>query len=266
MIDKLKIFIFSSCIFCSFELFSNQIKNFSVLEYGTSFFSKELVNTLENSNIVKFAWLFYYIEDTQGHKILIDTGFENESFAKNFGIKDYKKPSILLQENGIHPDLITDIILTHSHFDHIGGIGKYLSANLYINKKEFISFKNRKEEYQLHKKNIERLIRKNKLFLIEDKFILYNLFTIEWTGGHTTGSQVVKFQIDSQEYIITGDECYFIDACYEKVTLPKQARYSYEKNSSFLSKILPHQKLFTLHDPALSKNHIKGRKEIYVLP
>ena len=66
---------------------------------------------------------------TPGRNILIDTGIGNyhgEKFDGQFDIKgiDSHLESVLENECNLKPSDITDIIVTHLHFDHVGGLGK----------------------------------------------------------------------------------------------------------------------------------------------
>lgn len=90
-----------------------------------------------------------YLE-TQNRKILIDTGigdYHSEKFNEQFGIKSKASPleTILEQNFGIQASEITDIILTHLHFDHVGGLGKgpnsselvFENATIHVHKNHF---------------------------------------------------------------------------------------------------------------------------------
>jgi glyoxylase-like metal-dependent hydrolase (beta-lactamase superfamily II) len=68
-----------------------------------------------------------YIE-THNKKILIDTGigdYHSKKFNQQFDIQSEQNPlkTILKKQLNIDADEITDIILTHLHFDHVGGLG-----------------------------------------------------------------------------------------------------------------------------------------------
>ena len=86
------------------------------------------------------------------HKnILVDTGigdYHGEKFDDRFGVKGKKNPLLenLLNNFGLRPDDITDLIVTHLHFDHVGGLGSgehedhtiiFPKATLHVHKKHF---------------------------------------------------------------------------------------------------------------------------------
>ncbi len=83
-------------------------------------------------------------------KILVDTGAGknwNEKFEKIYGI-DYSTHDMFpaLSKVGVKPEDITDVILTHLHFDHIGGavvfengkpIPAFPNATYHVQKKQY---------------------------------------------------------------------------------------------------------------------------------
>lgn len=92
---------------------------------------------------------------TENKNILIDTGigdYHGDKFDDRFGVKGEKNPLIALlkKEHGLNPEYITDLIVSHLHFDHIGGLGGdehsqkllFPKAKLHIHKKHY--------EYALH--------------------------------------------------------------------------------------------------------------------
>lgn len=78
-------------------------------------------------NRINMSLRIAYIE-TKNRKILIDTGigdYHPEKFESQFDIRSNKSPivSILKESFNVSPDEITDVILSHLHFDHVGGLG-----------------------------------------------------------------------------------------------------------------------------------------------
>ncbi len=64
--------------------------------------------------------------ETEDRKILLDTGigdYHGENFMSQFDIPKEKFPlTKALEERQLKPHDITDIILSHLHFDHVGGL------------------------------------------------------------------------------------------------------------------------------------------------
>jgi len=65
---------------------------------------------------------------TENKNILVDTGigdYHGDKFDSRFGVVGEKNPLIdcLWKNHQLRPDDITDMIITHLHFDHVGGLG-----------------------------------------------------------------------------------------------------------------------------------------------
>jgi glyoxylase-like metal-dependent hydrolase (beta-lactamase superfamily II) len=65
--------------------------------------------------------------ETNNKKVLVDTGlgdYHQEKFKSQFDVVTETGPlTSALKELEIKPEDITDIIITHLHFDHVGGLG-----------------------------------------------------------------------------------------------------------------------------------------------
>lgn len=78
-------------------------------------------------NRIQLSLRVMYIE-TPNKKILIDTGigdYHGEKFDQRFGIVGEKNPlsQLLKDQLGVSQEEITDLIVSHLHFDHVGGLG-----------------------------------------------------------------------------------------------------------------------------------------------
>lgn len=80
----------------------------------------------DNLNRINMSLRVVLLE-TSNRKILIDTGigdYHGEKFEEQFAVSGTKSPlENALKAAGIQANEITDVILTHLHFDHVGGLG-----------------------------------------------------------------------------------------------------------------------------------------------
>jgi len=72
-----------------------------------------------------------------GRSILFDSGFHRERWFKEWPIKDYLSPAEAVKLAGLKPDEITDVVISHAHWDHMGGIDLFPKAIVWIQKEEF---------------------------------------------------------------------------------------------------------------------------------
>jgi glyoxylase-like metal-dependent hydrolase (beta-lactamase superfamily II) len=88
---------------------------------------------------------FSFVLAKRGDKVvLVDTGFMNEGIGAEmslkFGIPYWISPIRMLDELGVKPEAVTDIFISHAHFDHMGSIGKFQNAHIWVQKREILSW------------------------------------------------------------------------------------------------------------------------------
>ena len=72
-----------------------------------------------------------------GHTILFDSGFHREQWIERFHVTDFINPDDAVRLAGVDPATVTDIIISHAHWDHIGGIDRFQNAPVWIQKAEY---------------------------------------------------------------------------------------------------------------------------------
>jgi len=82
------------------------------------------------------AFVFWLIRGG-GRNILFDSGFHRQRWFKEEHIADYLRPDEALRLAGLAPEEITDIVISHAHWDHLGGIDLFPKATVWIQKEEF---------------------------------------------------------------------------------------------------------------------------------
>jgi glyoxylase-like metal-dependent hydrolase (beta-lactamase superfamily II) len=72
-----------------------------------------------------------------GHTILFDSGYHRDTFLKYFPDKDYLRPDEAVKTAGVQPDQVTDVVISHAHWDHMGGIDLFPNAQVWVQKDEY---------------------------------------------------------------------------------------------------------------------------------
>src|SRR5690606_21333839 len=134
-------------------------------------------------------------------KILIDTGMGKkwDDKAKNIYNIDPKLDLVLaLVQNGIKSEEITDVLLTHLHFDHTGGSTKFDNGKLvpaFPNAKYFVQKKNfewamnpsDRDRGSYIKENFEPLVKEGVLNLVDGEIQFDDNISFRIINGHTFG-------------------------------------------------------------------------------
>ena len=158
---------------------------------------------------------------SDSRKILIDTGMGNKwnDKAKEIYEIDFSQFTLerSLKNLGIEPFDITDVLLTHLHFDHTGGSTKFENGKLvpsFPNAKYFVAKKNYdwginatdRDKGSYMKENFQPLFENGVFHFFSEK---ENLFDDEIelipVNGHTIGQQLFKIFDASTTLLYCGD-------------------------------------------------------------
>jgi glyoxylase-like metal-dependent hydrolase (beta-lactamase superfamily II) len=133
-------FLAALCAFSIGVLSSAQGPEYSIqaIRYATSpdVPVAELVVGGPQNEKVDIAMVMWLIRGG-GHTILLDSGFHRDTFLKDFPMRDYLRPDEAVNTAGVAPDQVTDIVISHAHWDHMGGIDLFPKATVWIQKDEY---------------------------------------------------------------------------------------------------------------------------------
>lgn len=96
-----------------------------------------LVAGAEPSRRLDIAMMIWVLKGADGRIAVVDSGFHRDQYFRQFAVRDYVKPTEALAPLGLKPEDVTDLVITHMHWDHAGGIDLFPSARVWIQKDEF---------------------------------------------------------------------------------------------------------------------------------
>jgi glyoxylase-like metal-dependent hydrolase (beta-lactamase superfamily II) len=89
--------------------------------------------------IIDSVYAFWLIR-SEDRTILFDSGFHRERWFELWTIEDYLRPDEALRLAGVTPDEVTDVVVSHAHWDHMGGIDLFPAATVWIQRDEFVYY------------------------------------------------------------------------------------------------------------------------------
>jgi glyoxylase-like metal-dependent hydrolase (beta-lactamase superfamily II) len=149
---------------------------------------------------------------------LVDTGFTAETAARRKR-QFLRCPIESLRLLGIEPESITDVVLTHLHYDHVGNFHKLPNARFHLQERElaFATGRHMRYPYFGHGFEVEdvvgmvRLNFKRRLELYDGDTELVPGVTLHLAPGHTAGLQAVRVRTSRGNVVLASDASHFYE-------------------------------------------------------
>lgn len=188
------------------------------VEYGKSVLPETMV--FINGSEDKFREIVFkvFVIKTDKKLILVDAGCET---MPGFVMRDFIGTVQALKNINIAAEEITDVLISHSHHDHIECVKYFKNAVIHI----------QQDEYECGKQYIPDDL---KLNIFADEFSICENVRIIKIGGHSKGSCVIEVKIDEKIYIIAGDECYSMECLTKKI--PTGNSFNQNASREFIEK------------------------------
>ena len=163
--------------------------------------------------------MIWLIKGPGGRNILVDAGCYHDTVLAGKGIKNFIKPSDSLAKVGLSPSQITDVIISHMHWDHVDGIDLFPNAKIWIQKEEYAYYIAAWQPDGKHggvePDNVLTLVRLNterKVDLIDgDDQEISDGIRVYTGERHTFASQYVGVRTAAGTVIIASDNLYLYE-------------------------------------------------------
>lgn len=176
-------------------------------------------NPADENNLCTLAMRCLLIEDEE-RLILIDTGIGNkqsEKFFSHYFLHGNASLNQSLNNLGFQADDLTDVFLTHLHFDHVGGavvlkdeklVPAFKNATYWSNQKHWnwAINPNEREKASFLKENILPIQESGQLkFINPGNASFTGLFSLRFASGHTEAMMLPQISYKNQTLVYVAD-------------------------------------------------------------
>jgi glyoxylase-like metal-dependent hydrolase (beta-lactamase superfamily II) len=178
----------------------------------------ELVRGADTARRTDLAFVIGVLKGNTGHTVLLDAGFYRPQFLAAWKPFDYQRPSDAVAKTGVTPDAVTDIIISHVHWDHLDGADLFPNARIWIQKAEY-------EHYvgadglplgeaidTVDAKMLAQLYRAGRVQLVDgDAREIMPGITVYTGGRHTYASQYAGVRTAKGVVVLASDNMYMFE-------------------------------------------------------
>jgi len=237
-------------LFTSFLSFSQNL-NYEVyaIKYA-SLAPNAPVSRIASHDSLNIDFMIWLIKGNNGKNILLDAGFlYGIEEPKDFNGINFLRPDSTLPEVSIRPEEISDIILSHQHWDHIDCKALFPNAHVYIQKDDYnyftrMSWQKGGVNAEFNKRNVRELIDLNtagRVTLVEgDNREIIPGIKVYTGSAQTTKSQYILVKTTAENTVLASDNVWL----YYNLNRATPAPYYGTYDASGYMKIL--QKVKTL--------------------
>ena len=184
-----------------------------------------LVAGADTSRRLDIAMMVWLLKGPNGRNVLVDAGFYRDAFLSRWRPEDFVKPSDAVAKL-VKPEDITDVIISHVHWDHLDGADLFPKARIWIQREEFDHHldvtgvvRNRAVD-SVDAKMLAEIGRDGRVSKVDgdDKEIIPGIRV--YTGGkHTFASQFVGVNTAAGTVVIASDNAYLYENLAKNVAI-----------------------------------------------
>jgi glyoxylase-like metal-dependent hydrolase (beta-lactamase superfamily II) len=179
-----------------------------------------LVAGADPARRMDIAMMIWVLKGIDGRVAIVDSGFHREQYFRQFAVKDYIKPSDAIAPLGLKPESVTDLIVSHMHWDHAGGIDLFPSARVWIQKDEYDyytgdAWQSPNTHGGIDPDDVQAIVKRNIAgkvsFVRGDDETTISGLSFNVGGKHTWASQYVGVQTPTSTVVIASDNMYLYE-------------------------------------------------------
>jgi glyoxylase-like metal-dependent hydrolase (beta-lactamase superfamily II) len=179
----------------------------------------DLVQGADPERKLDIAMSVWVLKGPDGRTVLVDAGFYRPPYLGG-KVADYTRPDRALKPLGITPEQVTDVVVTHMHWDHVDGVDLFPRARVWIQRDEFDYYTRdaqqpgggRKDPAPGYILAMLELNRAGRVGLVDgDAREIIPGVTLYTGGRHTYASQYVGVNTRAGRVVIASDNVYLYE-------------------------------------------------------
>lgn len=154
----------------------------------------------------------------RGRTVLVDAGFYREPFVRRWKPADYRRPSEALGALGVRAEDVTDLVVSHVHWDHLDGADLFPNARVWIQRAEYehhVDSLGRARDRAIDSVDaamLARLRAAGRVALVDGDGVEVLPGVTVYTGGrHTFASQYVRVATPRGGVVLASDNAYLYE-------------------------------------------------------
>lgn len=157
----------------------------------------------------------FLIEGKDGEQIIVDTGFNPETTTGKFIFNPVpRKPEeevpAVLKRNGVDPDKIKTVIISHLHHDHTGNMKLFKNARFIVQETELLETTYPVGTQAIGVAHADWVDLVPRFRLVNGDFHLQDGIDLILAPGHTPGHQAIMVNTSKGKAILLGDSAYLL--------------------------------------------------------
>lgn len=150
--------------------------------------------------------------------VVVDTGFSAEAGQRRGRMLE-RTPAEVLESLGVAPAEVTDVVLTHLHYDHAGNTGDFPQARIWVQRAEmqYVSGPSMRHPTLNHffePEDVSAMISQlfaGNLHEVDGDVTLAEGIDLFRVGGHTPGLQIVRVRTERGHVVLASDALHYYE-------------------------------------------------------
>jgi glyoxylase-like metal-dependent hydrolase (beta-lactamase superfamily II) len=179
-----------------------------------------LVAGADRTRKIDIPVTIWLLKGSNGRIVLVDSGFYRQQYLDQWKPQNFRTPAAAVEAAGVKPDAVTDVVISHAHWDHADGADLFPKATVWIQRDEYRYYTGeawfpRNPHGGVFAVDMLALLKINtegRLRFVDgdDQEIIPGIRA--YTGGkHTHESQYVSVRIDGGTAVFTSDNIYLYE-------------------------------------------------------
>jgi glyoxylase-like metal-dependent hydrolase (beta-lactamase superfamily II) len=177
-----------------------------------------LIAGADTSRRMDIAMMVWLLRGPDNRNVLVDAGFHRADFVTRWKPTNYSTPAEAVARAGVKPEDVTDVIISHVHWDHLDGIDLFPKARVWIQREEFLhhldsagTVKDRAID-AADAKVLAAIAREGRVMLVDgDAQEIIPGITVYTGGKHTFASQFATVKTSAGTVVIASDNMYLYE-------------------------------------------------------